>query len=82
MKNTIHVNKVVSLSGPHFHLISHNSPVDDVFYYMYVQILYDFLNKVQYTTLQHIPISNNTSCSTIQFYEGYHTEGKREIKED
>ena len=82
MKNIIHVNKAASLSGPHFHLISHNGPVDDIVYYMYVQTLYDFLNKVQYSTLDHISLSKNKSCSTIQFHEGYHAGGKIKITED
>ena len=73
MKNIVHVQKVMSLYEPDFHFITHNGPVDDIFYYMYVQIVYDVLNRVQYTTLEHI--SKSQSCSTIQFHEGYHTGG-------
>ena len=73
--NTIgHDKKMLTLSEPHSFIIYHNGPDEDVFYYLYLEIVYDFLNKVQYTTLEHI--LKRQSCSTIQFHKGYHTGGK------
>ena len=74
MKNIVHVSKVMTLYKPFFHVFSHNGPVDDIFYYMYLQIIYDVLNRVQYATLEYI--SESQTCSTIQFHEGYHRGGK------
>ena len=74
MKNIVHERKAMSLSEPNFHSISYKGgPVDNVFYYLYVEIVYDLMSRVQYTTLEHI--LNKQSCSTIQFQEGYHQTG-------
>ena len=76
MKNIVHDRRVVYFysTEPHFHLTSNNGPTDDIFYYIYVEIIYDLLNRVQYTTLEFN--STTQSCGKIQFNGGYHFGGE------
>ena len=70
---TIHVTE------PKFYYLSYKGQANGIMsHYMHVQIMYEHLNRVKYTTLELN--STSQSCSTFQFHAGYHTGGKDKLK--
>ena len=64
---------------PTFHYLSYKGQTNGIIsHYMHVQIMYEHLNRIQYTTLELN--STSQSCSTFKFYAGYHTGGKYKLK--
>ena len=86
MKKIVHEARVIikHFGKPYFYSLSNNGLVDDIFYYLYVEIIYAFFNRVQYTSLEYNATSQD--CSRLQLHGGYHTGGKvmeditREVK--
>ena len=64
---------VVKTQEISFPIILNNGLTDSILYYMYIECVYDHLNRVQYTTLE----LNSTSqlCTRLQFNGGYHSGG-------
>ena len=62
-----------------FHSLSYLEQEDDIMsLYIHVQIVYEHLNRVHYTTLE-LDITNR-SCSRFQFHAGYHIGGTNKPK--
>ena len=72
-------NSDESYTKPGFHFLSYKGQVGDVIsHYIHVQIVYEHLNQVQYTTVD-LNITDQ-SCSRIQFHAGYHIGGTTKPK--
>ena len=70
-----------SYTKPGFHFLSYKEQVDDVIsHYIHVQIVYEHLNQVKYTTVE-LDITDQ-SCSRIQFHAGYHIGGTTKPKKN
>ena len=68
-----------SYTKPGFHFLSYKGQVDDVIsHYIHVQIVYEHLNRVKYTTVE-LNITDQ-SCSRFQFHAGYHIGGTTKPK--
>ena len=63
-----------SYKEPGFYSLSYKGQEDDIMsLYIHVQIVYEHLNRVHYTTLE-LDITNR-SCARFQFHAGYYTGG-------